>query len=87
MVGSVGHVDLVDDEDDLLAPAANELEELVLAGGIRSNERGHEKDEIGARYEGLGERLLLALHGVGARRVDDVEKLEQRNGQLMHEKS
>ena len=76
--GALEHVDLVDDDDDLLAPVADGLEERALALGERPIGRRDEQHEVGLRHELAGQPLVLAEDRVGARRVDDVEIAEQR---------
>ncbi len=73
-------VDLVDDDHDLLAPRANRLDEGALGFGERAVRRGHEQDEVGPRHELGRQALVLADDRVGARRVDDVEVLEEVDG-------
>ena len=70
-------VDLVDDDDDLLAPAAHLLQEDPLGLRERPIGRGHEQDQVGARHELGRDRLVLADDGVGAWGVDDVDFAEQ----------
>ncbi len=70
-------VDLVHDDDDLLAPGADGLDERALGFGKGTIGGRHEEDEIGARYEVGGQALVLAQNRVRARRVDDVEILEE----------
>ena len=73
-------VDLVDDDDDLLAPAADLLEERALGFGERAVGGGHEQHEVRARDELRGDRFVLADDGVGAGRVDDVDVAQDRRG-------
>ena len=70
-------VDLVDDDHDFLAPRANRGDEGALGFGERAVRRGHEQDEIGPRHELRRQALVLADDRVRARRVDDVEVLEE----------
>ena len=70
------NVDLVDDDDDLLAPAADLLEKRALGFGEGPIGRRHEQDQVGSRYELGRDRFVLADDGVGARRVDDVDLAE-----------
>ncbi len=63
----VEDVDLVDDDDDLLAPAADLLEERALGLGERPVGGGHEQHQVGARHELGGDPLVLADDRVGAR--------------------
>ena len=70
-------IDLVDDDDDLLAPVPDRLHECPLALGERAVRGGHEEDHVGARHELLGELLVLANDGVGARRIDDRDLVEE----------
>ena len=69
-------VDLVDDEDDLLAPLTDLLQEPPLALGEGSVGRGDEQDQIGAGNEVAGQLLVTPNDRVGARRVHDVELAE-----------
>ena len=78
--GRVEDVDLVDHHHDLLAPLADALQEDPLALGERAVGGGHEQHQVGARHEVAGDRLVLAVDGVGARGVDDVDVLEQLEG-------
>ena len=73
-------VDLVDDEDDLLPPFADLLQERPLALGERSVGRGDEQDEIGAGNEVAGQLLVPADDRVGARRIHDAELAEDLGG-------
>ena len=73
-------VDLVDDDHDLLAPGANRFDEGAFGLGERPVSRGDEQDEIGPRHELGRQALVLADDGVRARRVDDVEVLEEVDG-------
>ena len=70
-------VDLVDDDDDLLAPVPDRLHELPLALGERAVGGGDEEDQIGAGHELLGELLVLADDRVGAGGVDDGDLVEE----------
>ncbi len=70
-------VDLVDHDHDLLPPVADALEEGALALGERAVGRGDEEHQVRARHELAGDRLVLAMDGVGARGIDDVDVLEQ----------
>ena len=70
-------VDLVDHDDDLLAPAANRLEKGTLGLGERTVGRRHEEHQVGTRHEVGRQPLVLAHHGVGAGGVDDVDVAEQ----------
>ena len=70
-------VHLVDDDDDLLAPVADRLEEGALGLGERPVRRRHEEHEIGARHELAGQALVLAMDRVGAWRVDDLQVAQQ----------
>ena len=72
----VEDVDLVDDDDDLLAPAAHLLEKRALGFGERAVGGGHEQHQIRSRHELGGDRLVLADDRVGARRIDDVNLAE-----------
>ena len=74
------NVDLVDDDDDLLAPAADLLEKGPLGLGERTVGGGHEQHEIRPRHELRGDRLVLADDRVGARRIDDVDVAKDRGG-------
>ena len=87
VVGAAREVDLVHDEHDVLAPAEDEPEEVVLARRVRAQQRGDEEDEVGPRHEPLGQQLLLALHRVGAGGVDDVQVLQQLDRQLVDEQA
>ena len=70
-------VDLVDDDHDFLAPGANRFDKGAFRLGEGTICRGHEQDEIGPRHELGRQALVLADDGVRARRVDDVEVLEE----------
>ena len=74
------HVDLVDHDDDLLAPVLDVLQERPLALGERPVGRGDEQHEVGLRHELAGEPFVLAKDGVGARRIDDVDVPQERHG-------
>ena len=60
-------VDLVDGHHDLLAPVPDGLQEGPLALRERPVRGGHEQDEVRARDELAGQRLVLAQDGVRAR--------------------
>ncbi len=77
VLGALEDVDLVDDDDDLLAPAADRLEEGPLGFGERTIGGRDEQHEVGPRHEIGRQPLVLADHGVGAGRVDDVDVAEQ----------
>jgi hypothetical protein len=64
-------VDLVDDEDYLLAPVPDQLEVLALGLGEGPVRGGDEEDEVRAGHEAAAELLVVADDGVGPRRVDD----------------
>ena len=70
------NVDLVDDEDDLLPPLTDLLQESPLALGERSVGRGHEQDEIGTGDEVSRQLLMPADDRVGPRGVHDVDLAE-----------
>ena len=72
------NVDLVDDDDDFLAPAPDLFEERPLGLGERAIGGRHEQHEIRARHELGGDRLVLTHDRVGPRGVDDVDLAEQR---------
>ena len=80
LVGAGQQVGLVQDDHDLLAPAADALHEGALALAEGAVGRGDEQDEVGARHEAFGQRLVFAQDGVRAGRVHDREHLEQRVG-------
>ena len=69
-------VDLVDDDDDLLAPVADLLEEHALGFGERPVRGRDEQDEVRARHELGRDLLVLADDRVGAGRVDDVDVVD-----------
>ena len=71
------NVDLVDDHDDLLAPRPNLFHEAPLGFGERAIGGRDEKDQIGPRDEVRRHHLVLADDGVGSRRIDDADFLEQ----------
>ena len=93
-VGAVGHeradgvplafvhqdIDLVDDDDDLLAPGADLLEEGALGFGERPVCRGDEDHQVRTGHELGGDGLVLADDCVGAWRIDDVDLLKQGDG-------
>ena len=70
-------VDLVDDQDDLLTPVANLLQEGAFALGEGAVGRGDEQHQIAAGDELRGQRFVLADDGVGARRIDHGQLAEQ----------
>ena len=76
------NVALVDDDDDLLAPAANLLHEPALGLGERAIGGRHEEDEVGARDELRRHRLVLADDGVGPGRVDDADFAKELDRRL-----
>ena len=78
--GSVENVDLVHDDDDLLAPTADLLEKRALGFGEGAIGRRHEQDEIGSRYELCRDRFVFPDDGVGARGVDDMDFAEDLGG-------
>ena len=80
ILGALEHVDLVDDDDDLLAPVADVLEKRALALGERAIRGRDEEHEVRLRHELGRQPFVLAEDRVGARRVDDVEIAEQRDG-------
>ena len=53
-------IDLVQDDDDLLAPVANRRQEYSFGLGKRAVGGRDEQHEVGAGHEALGERLVLA---------------------------
>ena len=65
---------LLIDDHDLLAPVADRLQEGALALGERAVGGGDEQHQVGAGHELARQRLVLADHGVGARRVHDVDR-------------
>jgi hypothetical protein len=67
------NVDLVDDEDDLLPPLTDLLQESPLALGKRSVGRGHEQNQIGPGDEVASQLLVPADDRVGSRCVHDVD--------------
>jgi hypothetical protein len=77
VLGGLQDVDLVDHDHDLLPPVADALEEGALALGERTVGRGDEEHHVRAGHELAGDRLVLAVDGVGARGIDDVDVLEQ----------
>ena len=70
-------VDLVEDDDNRLAPVSNAGEEEPFRLGERAIGGGDEQDEVGAGHEFGGDPLVLAENGVRARRVDDVDVAQQ----------
>ena len=70
-------VDLVDHHHDLLPPVADALKEGALALGERAVGGGDEEDHVRAGDELARDRLVLAVDGVGAGRVDDVDVAQQ----------
>ena len=77
LAGPLEDVDLVEDDDDLLAPGPDRLEERALGLGERPVRGGDEQHEIRPRHELRRQALVLADDRVGARRVDDVDVLEE----------
>ena len=73
LFGPAENVDLVDDEDDLLAPLPDLLQEAALALGERAVRRGDEQHQVGAGDEIPGQLLVAPNDRVGARRVHDVD--------------
>ena len=80
MLGDEGHhrrqlgvrleqIDLVEDDDDLLAPLPNRRQELAFALSKRPIGRGDEQHQVRSRQEIRGDRLVLADHRVSAGRV------------------
>ena len=80
----IENVDLVDDDDHLLAPAADLLEKRALGLGERTVGGRHEQDEVRARDEIRGDRLVLADDRVRSRRIDDVNVAQDRGGRGDH---
>ena len=80
LFGPGQNVDLVDDEDDLLAPLPDLLQEGPLALGEGAVGRGDEQDQIGAGNEVAGQLLVAADDRVGARGVHDVDLAEHLGG-------
>ena len=78
-------IDLVDDDDDLLAPVPDRRHECPLALGERAVGGGDEEDQVGARHELLGELLVLADDGVGARGIDDRDLVEELRRVVAHD--
>ena len=70
-------IDLVQDDDDLLAPVANRRQEYSFGLGKRAVGGCHEQHEIGSRNKVGGKAFMLADDRVGARRVDDVDVAKQ----------
>jgi hypothetical protein len=80
VVPRLEEVGLVHHDDDLLAPLAQRLEEGPLGLGVGPVGRREEEDEVGAGHEVAGERLVLAQHRVGTRRVHDGERAQGLRG-------
>ncbi len=83
-LGRPQDVDLVDDQDDLLAPVANLLQEAALALGEGAVGRGDEEDEVAAGDELSRQRLVLAHDGVRAGRVHDGDLAKQLHRRGLH---
>src|SRR5215203_3406752 len=64
-------VGLVDDEQDLLPPVADELEVPALALSERPLGGGDEQHQVTPRHEAPGKLLVVADDRVGPRRIDD----------------
>ena len=64
-------VGLVDDEQDLLPPVADELEVAAFALGQRPLGRGDEQHQVAPRHEAPGELLVVADDRVRPRRIHD----------------
>ena len=81
--GIAEDIDLVQDDDDFLAPVANRRKEYPFGLGKRAVGGGDEQHEIGSRDKFGGNPFVLADDCVGARRVDDVDVAKQlcRRGQ------
>src|ERR1700681_2908079 len=72
-------VDLVEDEDDFLAPPADLLEERALRFRERPIRGGHEQDQVGPRHELGGNRFVLPDDRIRAGRIDNVYFLQERH--------
>ncbi len=69
-------IDLVDDDDDLLAPAAHLLEKRPFGFGEGPIGGGHKQHEIRARHELGRNQFVLTDDRVRPRRIDDVNFAE-----------
>src|SRR5580704_4412700 len=72
-------VDLVEDEDNFLAPPADLLEERALRFRERPIRGGHEQDQVGPRHELGGNRLVLPDDRIRAGRIDNVDFPQKRH--------
>ena len=71
---------LVDDDDNLLPPGPDALEELALRLREGPVDRGDKQHQVRPRHEVRGQHFVLADDGVGARGVDDVDVAEEVDG-------
>jgi hypothetical protein len=80
VLGGPNHVDLVDDDGDLLAPLPDVAHELAL-DSVKGRSAEVMKRTRSARGRTLGERLVLADDGVGAGGVDEGDLVEELGGE------
>src|SRR5215204_6492858 len=73
-------VGLVDDEQYLLPPVADELEVAALALGKRTLGRGDEKHQVAPWHEAPGKLLVVADDRVRPRRVHDGDLTQEPVG-------
>src|SRR5215217_7912089 len=78
-------VGLVDDEQDLLPPVADELEVAAFALGQRTLGRGDEQHQIAPRHETPGELLVVADDRVRPRRIYDGDLTQKLVGIALFE--
>ena len=67
------NIDLIDNDDNFLAPIADALEKNSLALSKRPVGGSDEEDQIGARHKLGGDCFVLPNDGIGAWRVYDAD--------------
>ncbi|HEY5675575.1 MAG TPA: hypothetical protein VIR81_02250 [Myxococcales bacterium] len=80
IVGGAQQVHFIDDEDDLLAPGADAVQEGALGLGEGAVGGGDEEDEVAAGDELSGELLVVAQDGVGAGGIHDGDVAQEGGG-------
>src|SRR5947209_8871652 len=82
LFGIAQHVDLIQDDDNLLAPGANTFQEQTLTLRERTIYRRNEENKVTTRHKLLGETLVFAQDGIDARSINNTDILQEIGGMV-----